>query len=110
MVKIDILFKSNLAHCEGTLKKILVKYRPPTQFCPDYSGKPLGFSSVFTAFGILFFGVGITSIIFAIEKISKILRLECCIFSNYGVLEENFKYSGSKRMKCISAKDEENST
>ena len=110
MVKIDILFISNLAHCEGILKKILVKYRPQTQFCPDYSGKPLGFSSVFTAFGVLFFGVGISSIIFGIEKISKTLGLQCCIFNNYGVLEENFRYSGSRRMKCISTKDEEMST
>ena len=37
---------------KGSLKQIQVKYEPPSQICPDYSGKSLGFSSVFAAFGV----------------------------------------------------------
>ena len=72
----------------STLKKILVKYRPQTQFCPDYSGKPLGFSSVFTAFGVLFFGAAIAIILFGLEHITNIFGLEVFIFNTYGIRAE----------------------
>ena len=94
----------------GTLKKILVKYEPPTQICPDYNGKPLGFASVFTAFGVLFFGVGITVIIFSLEKFSNVLGLECAIFETYGVLEENSRFSEKKKKKGFLIQDEANSS
>ena len=44
---------------KGSLKQILDKYESPPQVCPDYSGKPLGFGSVFTAFGVWSFGFGL---------------------------------------------------
>ena len=45
---------------KGSLQQILNKYEIGTQFCPDESGKPLGFESCFTAFlaliaGMIFF-------------------------------------------------------
>ena len=57
----------------GSLKKILEKYEPPPQVCPDYSGKPLGFGSVFTAFGVWCFGFGLGILIFAIESLSTLI-------------------------------------
>ena len=57
----------------GSLKKILEKYEPPPQVCPDYSGKPLGFGSVFTAFGVWCFGFGLGILIFAIESLSTVI-------------------------------------
>ena len=41
---------------KGSLKQILNKYETGTQFCPDESGKPLGFESCFTAFMALIAG------------------------------------------------------
>ena len=58
---------------KGSLKQILDKYESPPQVCPDYSGKPLGFGSVFTAFGVWSFGFGLGILIFAMENFSKIL-------------------------------------
>ena len=53
---------------KGSLEQILVKYEPPPQTCPDYSGKSLGVSSVFAAFGVLCFGVGIAAILFGMGR------------------------------------------
>ena len=61
----------------------------------NFSGKPLGFGAVFTAFGVLFFGIGIALILFGIEKLSKILGFECFIFDSYGVIEESSEYFGN---------------
>ena len=41
---------------KGSLQQILKKYEIGTQFCPDDSGKPLGFESCFTAFLALIAG------------------------------------------------------
>ena len=58
---------------KGSLKQIQTKYDPQPQFCPDFSGKPLGVGAVFTAFGVLFFGICIALIIFCLEKILHVL-------------------------------------
>ena len=50
-----------------------------------FSGKPLGFGSVFTAFVILSFGIGVSFLLFSLETTSKVLGLECYIFEAYGV-------------------------
>ena len=56
----------------GSLDKILEEYKSQPQICPDDSGKPLGFGSVFTAFGIWCFGFGIGILIFGLEYVSAI--------------------------------------
>ena len=73
----------------------------------SYSGKPLGFGSVFTAFGVLFFGIGIALILFGIEELSKILGFECFIFDSYGVAEESSEYFENDWSKLLLTKDEE---
>ena len=35
---------------KGTFQKLLQKFAPPSQVCPDGAGKPIGFSSSLTAF------------------------------------------------------------
>ena len=72
-----------------------------------YSGKPLGFGSVFTAFGVLFFGIGTALILVSLEKVSKILGLECVIFENYGVKDVSYKNFGNNWRKLFLSKDEE---
>ena len=57
---------------KGTLKKILNKYQAAPQVCPDSSGLPLGFESVFTAFLLLVGGIILGSILFCIECYSRI--------------------------------------
>ena len=55
------LFSYYLKYMEekGISQKILEKYEPPPQFCPDKSGKPLGFDSCIT--GFLFIAGGLIS-------------------------------------------------
>ena len=77
------------------------------KFSHLYSGKPLGFSSVFTAFGVLFCGIGIALILFSLEKLSKRLGLECLSFNNYGVKEEPNESFGQNLMKLPMDKDKE---
>ena len=83
------LFNYNLNKMKerGSLKQIQVKYEPPPQICPDYSGKSLGFGSVFAAFGVLFFGVGIAAILFGIEKLIQAFGIKWSIFNSYGVVD-----------------------
>ena len=52
------LFKHYLKELreKGVLEQILIKYESGAQFCPDESGKPLGFESCFTAFLVLLLG------------------------------------------------------
>ena len=71
----------------GSLEQIKVKYEPPPQICPDYSGKSLGFSSVFAAFVVLFFGVGIAVILFGLEKLTQAFGMKWSIFNSYGVVD-----------------------
>ena len=35
---------------KGAFQKLLQKFEPPSQVCPDGAGKPIGFSSSLTAF------------------------------------------------------------
>ena len=42
--------------------------------CPDLSGKPLGISTCFTAFIVLFFGASISIILLMTEVATKILK------------------------------------
>ena len=56
---------------KGTLKKILNKYQAAPQVCPDSSGLPLGFESVFTAFLLLVGGIILGLILFCIECYSR---------------------------------------
>ena len=72
---------------KGSLKQIQVKYEPPPQTCPDYSGKSLGVSSVFSAFGVLFSGVGIAVILFGLEKLTNTFGMKWSIFNSYGVVD-----------------------
>ena len=66
------LFNYNLNEMKEkeSLKQIQVKYEPPPQICPDYRGKSLGTGSVFSAFCVLFSGVGIALIFFGLEKLT----------------------------------------
>ena len=75
--------------------------RSLSDFFNPQSGKSLGFGSVFTAFGVLFFGVGIALVIFSLEKLSKNLGLECFIFDCYGVKEDPSKHFGGNMMKLL---------
>ena len=72
-----------------------------------YSGKPLGFGSVFTAFGVLFFGLGIALILGGLEKLSNILGLQCLIFQSYGATEEPSTILEFHWSKLLHTKDEE---
>ena len=83
------LFNYNLNEMKekGSLKQIQVKYEPPPQICPDYSGKSLGVGSVFTAFGVLFSGVGIALILFGLEKLTQAFGMKWSIFNSYGVVD-----------------------
>ena len=72
---------------KGSLEQIKVKYTSQPQVCPDYSGKSLGIGSVFTAFAIFFFGVAFAIILFCLEIIAQLLRLDLKIFNSYGVLD-----------------------
>ena len=74
---------------KGSLKQIQVKYEPPPQICPDYSGKALGVSSVFSGFGVLFFGVGIALILFGLEKLTQSFGIKWSIFNSYGVVDDH---------------------
>ena len=46
------LFNSYLKKLDekGTFQKLLQRFAPPSQVCPDGAGKPIGFSSCLTAF------------------------------------------------------------
>ena len=72
---------------KGILKQIQVKYEPPPQVCPDYSGKSLGVGSVFAAFGVLSSGVGIALILFGLEKLTQAFGMKWSIFNSYGVVD-----------------------
>ena len=77
------------------------------KFSHSNSGKPLGYPSVFTAFLILFFGIGVASILFGLEKLSTALGLECFIFDNYRVTGDPAECLGNDWSKLLITKDEE---
>ena len=88
------LFNYNLNKLRerGSLNQIKVKYEPAPQVCPDYSGNSLGFLSVFSAFGLLFSGVGIALILFGLEKLTQTLGMKWSIFNCYGVVDHSDEF------------------
>ena len=91
---------------KGSLKQIQVKYEPPPQVCPDYSGKSLGVGSVFAAFGVLFLGVGIAVILFFIEKITQVFGMKWSIFNSYGVVDDPDELYVNDTMALLASKNE----
>ena len=93
---------------KGSLKQIKVKYEPPSQICPDYNGKSLGFSSVFAAFGVLFFGVGNAVILFCLEKFTKAFGIRRSIFKSYGVVDHDpDEFDENETMALLASKNNE---
>ena len=92
---------------KGSLKQIQVKYEPPPQVCPDYSGKSLGVGSVFVSFGLLFFGVGITGILFGLEKLTHSFGIKWSIFNSYGVVDHQDEFDESDTIALLASKSTE---
>ena len=103
------LFNHNLNKMKekGSLKQIQVKYEPPPQICPDYSGKSLGVNSVFSAFGVLFSGVGIALILFGLEKLTLSFGMKWSIFNSYGVVDHPHEFYENDEMKQLESKNNE---
>ena len=101
------LFNYNLNKMKekGSLKQIQDKYELKPQICPDYSGKSLGASSVFAAFGVLFFGIGIAAILFGIEKITQTFGMKWSIFNSYGVVDHPDEFDGNDTTALIAEID-----
>jgi hypothetical protein len=80
---------------KGVLKQILKKHESPSQFCPDYSGKSLGFGSCFTAFVILIAGLCFALCLFTVETCAHYFRFHIPLW-NYGIHKEinpkNFRH------------------
>ena len=92
---------------KGSLKQIQVKYEPPPQICPDYSGKSLGVGSVFAAFGVLFFGAGISLILFCVEKLTQAFGMKWSIFSRYGKVDHPDEFCENDAMALLASKNNE---
>ena len=90
-----------------SLKQIQVKYEPPPQICPDYSGKALGVSSVFSGFGVLFSGVGIALILFGLEKLTQSFGMKWYIFNSYGVVDHPDEFYENDKMALLESKNNE---
>ena len=103
------LFNYNLNRMreKGSLKQIQVKYEPPPQVCPDYSGKSLGVRSVFSAFGVFFFGVGIAFILFGLEKLTQSFGMKWSIFNSYGVVNHPDEFYENDEMALLESKNNE---
>ena len=56
---------------KGTIDKILAKYEPLPQQCPDNAGQALGMESCFTAVGVFVLGIIISGILFIVESLCK---------------------------------------
>ena len=92
---------------KGSLKQIQVKYEPQPQNCPDYSGKSLGVGSVFSAFSVLFFGIGMSAILFGVEKLTQALGMKLSIFNTYGILDHQNESYEKDLALLLSSKDKE---
>ena len=92
---------------KGSLKQIQVKYDPPPQICPDYSGKYLGVGSVFAAFGVLCFGFGMALILFGIEKITQAFGMKWFIFNIYGVVDHQNEFVENDSIALLLSKSDE---
>ena len=71
---------------KGSLKQILNKYESGAQVCPDESGKPLGFESVFTAFLALVFGLVLGLVIYGLEQLQKWSNVQVPLLDTYDKL------------------------
>ena len=71
----------------GSLKQIQVKYESQPKICPNKSGDALGFISVISLFWIIIPGVGITCIVFGLEKITQAYGMKWYIFNSYGIVD-----------------------
>ena len=97
----------NVIKEKGNVEQILRKYEPPPQICPNYSGKSLGFSSVFAAFGVLFSGVGIALILFGLEKLTLSFGMKWSIFNSYGVVDHPDEFYENDAMELLESKNNE---
>ena len=97
----------NVIKEKGNVEQILRKYEPPPQICPNYSGKSLGFSSVFAAFGVLFSGVGIALILFGLEKLTQSFGMRLSIFNSYGVVDHPDEFYENEKMTPLESKNNE---
>ena len=62
-------FHINMMRETGTLENIVSSYRGQPQECPDFSGSPLPWQIVFTAFGVLMFGAFLSVCLFILEHV-----------------------------------------
>ena len=92
---------------KGSLKQIQVKYEPPPQVCPDYSGKSLGVGSVFAAFGLLVFGAGIAVILFCLEKLTNAFGMKWSIFNSYGIVDHQDELYENDTRALLASKNNE---
>jgi hypothetical protein len=92
---------------KGSLKQIEVKYEPPPQICPDYSGKSLGVGSVFAAFGVLFCGFGISLILVGLEKLTQAFGMKWSIFNSYGIVDQPVEFYENDTMALLASKNNE---
>ena len=97
----------NVIKEKGNVEQILRKYEPPPQICPNYSGKSLGFSSVFAAFGVLFSGVGIALILFGLEKLTQSFGMRWSIFNSYGVVDHPDEFYENDKLALIESRNNE---
>ncbi len=91
---------------KGSMKQTLDKYESPPQVCPDLNGKPLTFSAVFTAFGVLLMGVAVAIILFCTENIAVLLGLDLPFLYMYGVGDAP-PFNESTIMRILMLKDDE---
>ena len=92
---------------KGIFKQIQDKYEPSPQICPDYSGKALGVGSVFVAFCVLSFGVGIAVILFGLEKLTKSFGMKWLILNSYGVVDHPDEFDENDTMALLASKNNE---
>ena len=67
---------------------IILDYEEVPRSCPNYSGKPLGFPSVFTAFLILLGGVALTIVALSCEVILKMAGKDIDMIHEYNRRED----------------------
>ena len=59
----------------GALDQIMKKYESGPQVCQDYSGKPLGFGNVSSAFAIILFALLLVVAMFLVEWLASIVKI-----------------------------------
>ena len=92
---------------KGSLKQIQVKYEPAPQICPDYNGKSLGVTSVFSAFGVLVCGFGFAVILFGLEQLTKSFGMKWSVFNSYGVMDSPDEFYEKDTMEILESKNNE---